>query len=68
MLSSIILLTNELDKKINDLSTKNLEYKKRYSQIVKENTQLKTLLTYNDQSMTEQIIELQNNKQTELSQ
>ena len=67
-ISSIVLLNNELYKKLNDTTSKNSEYKTRFNQMSKENAELKALMTYNDQSMTEQINELQNSKENELSQ
>jgi hypothetical protein len=58
---------NEMSKKLLETSNKNNEYKTKMNKILNENKDLKNKMTFNDQSMSEQLTELQNSKETELS-
>ena len=66
-ISSLINLNNEMSKKLSETNNQNIEYKAKFNKLMNENNDLKNKLTYNDQSMTEQITELQNSKENELS-
>ena len=56
-----------MNKQISELNNKNIEYKTKLNKIMNENNDLKNKMTFNDQSLNEQIVELQNSKENELS-
>ena len=56
-----------MSKKLLETNNKNNEYKTKMNKILNENKDLKNKMTFNDQSMSEQLTELQNSKENELS-
>jgi hypothetical protein len=66
-ISYLVKTNNEMSKKLLETSNKNNEYKTKMNKVLNENKDLKNKMTFNDQSMSEQLTELQNSKETELS-
>jgi hypothetical protein len=66
-ISSLINVNNEMSKILTETNNKNIEYKTKLNKTLKENNDLKNKMSFNDQSMSEQIVELQNSKENELS-
>jgi len=66
-ISYLVKTNNEMSKKLLETSNKNNEYKTKMNKISNENKDLKNKMAFNDQSMSEQLTELQNSKETELS-
>jgi hypothetical protein len=66
-INSLVDINNEMSKKLSETNNKNIEYKAKLNKVLNENNDLKSKMSFNDRSMSEQIIELKNSKENELS-